>query len=453
MKKLALLLLITAGLITASPAQNNTAKWRWRYFSVKEVKPENGKQTVHIQLDRYENYRLLQELKKKSDYKEPKYGETKTHALAVNAKDSTLVIRPLHPGDKHFVDFSLPVLSKSFIDDNKTYKPQLVYQLPAGSTVMKGDLVPLEVEKKVYNDSLLFFRLEDMQINLLQITEENLFPNGMYAWNSAKEMEAVKMITEEIQYAGAFYMDKMKDPFITSGPLAGKTAPQVLAAATEKQVIRFIKYIATHPREFIGNSFKVAEVYGTWVKAGEPNGDYKNLLVEQDYNKWIGMKLIEIDLDAGTIDKKPIQQVLNNWKNLYPWYDGDEKDDNDEQDQSEEEEEEYETKKETQKKPAANPYLDYTLLGNGLTYFPKQKALKIFLVNHQYVQYSKLKEGTVKELKQKLGNPARVMKNGNYLYATAYGSIEFMISGFYETVSCIYIYPVKPAAVQEAEPE
>ncbi len=136
----------------------------------------------------------------------------------------------------------------------------------------------------------------------------------------------------------------------------------------------------------------------------------------------------------------PIQQVLNNWKNLFPWYDGDEKDDPRAND------EDY-----SGNGPA--PYFDYNFLGNGLTYFPKQKALKIILANHRHIQYSKIKEGTPKELKQKLGKPAKVLNNElNYFFSTPFGTIEFLITGFYGTITCIYLYPVQPAAVVQAEP-
>ncbi len=286
-------------------------QWRWKFYPVTAVIQKEGKQIVEVTLDRYENYKFLYQLKK-SGYKTSSYNETKTTPIQPGKSDTLEIISPYKKGEKQFTDIYLPIITQNFTDDGKGYNMMMQFQLPArSSTVEKGDIVSFEIDKKFYNDSLLFYKLEDMRFSLLGIDEKELFENRQYWGTPVSEMAAAKNIKDELHYAGDVFMDKLKDPLVQKGPYAGKTLPQILKAATEKEIIQFVNYIVSQPRELMGKQFKVAEVYGQWVALEQPKGGYGPLKVELEYNKWIKMEPIEIDLDAGTINKKPIQKIVN----------------------------------------------------------------------------------------------------------------------------------------------
>lgn len=420
--------------------------WRWKYYPVTEVSMQDGKQIVRINLD-MEYTRFYYSVLTMRDKKPAVTDEIKRIPIPVQGKDSLVLVRPAKPGDKGYVDIILPIKRLVFTEDDKKHKKAIEYELPAdvNNKVQPGDLVKLEVENSLYNDSLLLYRLEDCRTILLSIESRPLFEQSQYWTEPAKEMEGIKIIMNALHRAGSVFMDKFKDPFVSSGPYAGKTVPQILLASTERTVIDFLNYILGYPRGVAGFSFNVAEYYMDWIGMKQPKGRYGPLKIDLEYNKWVNMAPIEINLDKGTINDKPIQQVLNNWASLFPWYDGDEK----RYAKNNEDEEEDEDEKQVKE----DPYYDYSLLGNSLTYYPKKKALKIILAGHNYLTYSKLKEGTPEELKQKLGAPARLIGHTSYLYSTTYGTIEFSFNAFYGTISLIYLYPVKPSAVVQAEPE
>ena len=247
-------------------------------------------------------------------------------------------------------------------------------------------------------------------------------------------MESVKIILDDMQQGAAFYRDKVKGAFVSSGAYAGKTASEILDAATELDVINCLQQMLNNPRPYIGRQVKFTEHYADWIKSGQPVSNNPKLKILLEYKKWNAMRPILVDIDAGKIDDQPISQLLNNWKSTYPWFDGDEK--------------EYPEHK-------YPPYYDYSLLGNSLTFFIKEKALKLLLVNHGYYKISSLKDFTPKEIIQKLGQPARFVgtlsEPQSYMYSKPYGTMEIRFNGFYGVATLIYFYPVKPALVKQVE--
>ena len=415
---------------------DNRKKWRWKYQNPHEVSQQGQIQTIKIKLPNGAYYRFNDRRYDLKDAKSPRSGEVGRYTLLPVEKDSLHLVRPRKKGSDPAFEFRLAVISTVFIDDQKKYEKYVEIQVPAsGNVITKEDIIKVEVENEFYDDSLLLYKLGDYAITLMDIGPKPYFEYS-YFKSPAAEMDAAKRIVADFKEGAEFFRDKVKGAFTDKGPYAGKTASEILDAATEKDVIDCINFMVSNPLQYMGRRLKFTEFYADWILSGQPKGKFKTLKIEFEYAKWIQIRPISIDLIKGTIDDKPIQQVLINWKSLYPWYDGDEKD--------------YPEHKYPQ-------YYDYSLVGNSVTFFPKQKALKILGVSHQYYQLPAIKDGSPQELIKAFGQPTKVLgtlkEPNSYFYSRPYGTLEFRFDGFYGVATLIYLYPVKPAVVVQAEPD
>lgn len=80
------------------------------------------------------------------------------------------------------------------------------------------------------------------------------------------------MILEEITKAFHEVAPKAKAiPTPTSGIYAGIPMDQVMEHITEEEIMRFLGYVHSFPRGYVGKSFRITESFAGWVVSGTPD--------------------------------------------------------------------------------------------------------------------------------------------------------------------------------------
>lgn len=167
---------------------------------------------------------------------------------------------PLKPGDTLFAypvyqgktvrcrELSLVVVSVS--------KPKAVYnEEPVVLTVTgnscppnTGDMLELFVDDFA-EKGLLLPHLSNHKIVLLSSFKELIYGEQRVVWSIKDELDYTARLMQEMQEAATYYKVHYTTPVTAAGPYAGKTATDLLQAATAKDVVDFLNAVASYPRK------------------------------------------------------------------------------------------------------------------------------------------------------------------------------------------------------------
>lgn len=419
-------------------------KYTSKYFPITKVINRAGLVIIECKPDHYNAHiRVLEDAKLLKGVPVNKNGyETLKSFKVLNDDSLTVFSRYLSTG-KACGNISFGVKKKMVRVDELYGNSVLVYELMArtsGCLIKTGDMIEMEVINE-YDDSLLLFRLTNYNITILATDKTILFPRQ---YNSSspespsilryyypiEEMSVIKSFMADLKYAATIYKTYKLPPITTEGPYAGKTPAEVFELATEKDIIHFLNYVASYPRSFMGNEYKLIEIYGTWIMNKQYPGTLTHLKIIQEYDHLVKMKKMELDFDKGTINGVDLKTVMDNWLSYFPVYDGDEK----------------------KYSPNANPYYQYNLAGNYMKYDVKEKVLAVW-DRHQWINGKNNFNLTAQQAIGLLGKPAITVGDAKIpkalFFEQPYGTIHLVFDTQYGSNLSTYctLHLVKPGQI------
>ena len=151
------------------------------------------------------------------------------------------------------------------------------------------------VPKKYYRS--IFFYLIKNCIYLTDVFEENNFYSLDYILSNDSDELEKKILSEllaEIKFVAGAMREQMDSPPVTEGRFSGKDLFTAMENSTTDDVMSFLRYMKLRPRKYQGTTWKISEIYATWIDGGAPTtkSDLKELLLENLGNEAESKRLI-----------------------------------------------------------------------------------------------------------------------------------------------------------------
>ncbi|MBB2144532.1 CHAT domain-containing protein [Pedobacter sp. LMG 31464] len=158
------------------------------------------------------------------------------------------------------------IMGDTIIAKTTLYKPTITDE-----KVAIGDYLVLEINLPINNYNSLFYDLALMQITFTDVSKTPLYSLKQILTKDSKALEDsiliksiadIKEIYDRVKDDESFTSLRVKMP---EGRYAGKTTLEVMSKTTKADIIAFLKFVKSYPGKYVGNQYKIAEVFATWV--------------------------------------------------------------------------------------------------------------------------------------------------------------------------------------------
>lgn len=143
----------------------------------------------------------------------------------------------------------------------------------SGEAIKGGDLLYTLMDKtNIYYGQVA--KLAGHFIRLQSVYEEPFYDRYLIfnKWTKDDEEKLLDSVIADIRFTGNYFLEN--DPSmnieIKSGPYKGKKVLSVMTECQKNDVINFFDYIIARPRLYAGKTWKVSEIFATWVSEGAP---------------------------------------------------------------------------------------------------------------------------------------------------------------------------------------
>ncbi|MFZ4058077.1 MAG: hypothetical protein ACOYKE_08045 [Ferruginibacter sp.] len=137
----------------------------------------------------------------------------------------------------------------------------------------KGDLIYTQIQLPNLYKGVLYGVIEH-GIILLDVYEAPMISDVsvLKYMDETIELNNLQKLVDDIQFTGKTMIEQqMQDVAITEGTYKGEN---ILAFMKNKTTVAdvkaFLKYVAARPTKYAGKSWKISEIFATWVVAGAP---------------------------------------------------------------------------------------------------------------------------------------------------------------------------------------
>ena len=163
------------------------------------------------------------------------------------------------------------VMGDTIIAKTTLYKPNI-----ADERVMANDYLSLDINLPQNNCNSLFHELALMQITFLDNSRAKLYSLKQILTKDSKALEDSIINTGIVDIKSIYDMVKDDDKYkslkvkMTDGRYKERTVLDVMAKTTKADIIGFLKFVKSYPGKYIGTSWKLGEVFATWVINNAP---------------------------------------------------------------------------------------------------------------------------------------------------------------------------------------
>ena len=170
------------------------------------------------------------------------------------------------------------IMGDTIIAKTVLYKPNI-----ADEKAASGDYLTMEVNLPVNNYNSLFYDLALMQIKFSDAERQPLYPLKKILFRDSKILEDsivnrsiadIKSIYDMVKNDAGYPTLKVKIP---EGRYKGKTTLEVMAKTNKTDIMSFLKFVKSYPGKYLGNTYKIAEVFATWVVNFAPTNNQEVL--------------------------------------------------------------------------------------------------------------------------------------------------------------------------------
>ena len=131
----------------------------------------------------------------------------------------------------------------------------------------QGDLLYTRCKTPVYYKSLLF----DINRHAISMTtvDDNQFYHAanIFQLDQRTEKELLDSMAADIRFTGALMKKQMpeQNQIIQGGIFHRKKLFDAMGTTTRDELEEFLKYIVARPERYAGNTWKLSEIYATWM--------------------------------------------------------------------------------------------------------------------------------------------------------------------------------------------
>ena len=136
----------------------------------------------------------------------------------------------------------------------------------------QGDLLYTNIKAPCVYDGLLF-KTGSHAIRFLQVDENQFYYNiEMFTMTSQRESEIIEAMVEDIHYTGQAMLEQSPEQNLTieGGIYDGKKLFAAMQEIKTSDIEKFLKYILARPLKYAGNSWKISEIFATWMASKSP---------------------------------------------------------------------------------------------------------------------------------------------------------------------------------------
>lgn len=147
-------------------------------------------------------------------------------------------------------------------------------RLYSGQTASPGDLVYLQLTIPLkYKGEL--FDISRHHIHLQMVDDSYIYrrEDVYHFQNATEENKILDSLVADIHYTGRVMSGQMpeQNQVMNDGLFNGKKLFDAMQQATRKDLITFLRYINARPQKYAGHSWKISEIFATWMVSGTPH--------------------------------------------------------------------------------------------------------------------------------------------------------------------------------------
>jgi hypothetical protein len=135
-----------------------------------------------------------------------------------------------------------------------------------------GDLLYTKITTQVmYNGRLL--DVMKHAVELTRVTDVKfLFSADIFTLTREKEAALLDSMIADIHYTGSVMEQQMPEQNqpVKGGLYDGKKLFTAMQAATRAELEQFLNYIIARPKKYAGNTWKISEIFATWMVSETP---------------------------------------------------------------------------------------------------------------------------------------------------------------------------------------
>lgn len=143
-----------------------------------------------------------------------------------------------------------------------------------GRTASPGDLlymqltVPLAYKGELFNLSRYHIHLQMVDDSYIYRREDVYFFQ-----NAGDENKILDSLVADIRYTGKVMTEQMpeQNQLMTEGIFKGKKVFAAMQGTTRKDLVTFLRYVNARPQKYAGHSWKISEIFATWMVSGTPH--------------------------------------------------------------------------------------------------------------------------------------------------------------------------------------
>lgn len=136
----------------------------------------------------------------------------------------------------------------------------------------QGDLLYTKCKTPVYYKSLLF-DINRHAINLTAVDESQFYHSAeLFQLDQQKEKALFDSMVADIRFTGSTMKKQMpgQNQLVQGGLFNGKKLFDAMEIITRKELEEFFKYIVARPERYAGNTWKLSEIFATWMVSKSP---------------------------------------------------------------------------------------------------------------------------------------------------------------------------------------
>jgi hypothetical protein len=129
----------------------------------------------------------------------------------------------------------------------------------------------VEVETVQKIESIVF-ELTRQHIRLNTVENQGLYipKNVNIGFTKEYEKAYLKAFLDDIQYTAKEMRKQMEEPKILKGEFEGIGLFEMMEKSTTSDVYNFLNYIKMRLDKYRGHTWKISEIYATWMHEGSP---------------------------------------------------------------------------------------------------------------------------------------------------------------------------------------
>ncbi len=180
----------------------------------------------------------------------------------------------------------------------------------ATKEVKDGDLVELTVDIAENKFRNIFYELIRLNIRFLNGYDEFFFNDETILFNEdvLQEEENISILSEDIKFVAGKMLEKMESPAVIGGRFNGFDLFSAMEESNERDVLSFLRFVKENPRKYMGNNWKISEVYATWIVSKTP-------IVEYDFKEIINLQKSDEEFAeiVRWLDKSGLAKFTSEW--------------------------------------------------------------------------------------------------------------------------------------------